>query len=84
MVRKSYLRESIDRPYMYFTKHGLSPGTLPRDVKVVDWEDVDDYMTVIYTDRFLTSKELKDYDIYPETMNLKLMDRYGVSNKYYK
>lgn len=84
MVRKLHLRESVDKPYMYFTKHGVGPGTLPRDVKVVDWEDVDDYMTVIYTDRFLTTQELKDYDIYPETMNLKLMDRYGVSNKYYK
>ena len=75
--RKS-VKESIDRPYMYFTRHGLGPGTLPSDVVVVDWEDINDYITVIYLDRFLTTKELKDYDIYPETKNNDLMKRYGL------
>ena len=53
-------------PYRYLTKHGLGPGTLPKDVKLVKWEDLDNYYTAIWTDRFLTTDELKKYDIYPE------------------
>lgn len=53
-------------PYRYLTKHGLGPGTLPKDVKLVKWEDLDNYYTAIWTDRFLTTDELKEYDIYPE------------------
>ena len=53
--------------YLYFTKHGVGPGTLPKDVKLVDWKDVDDNITAIWLDRFLTTKELNEYDIYPET-----------------
>ena len=53
--------------YLYFTKHGLGPGTLPKDVKLLDWRDVDDNITAIWLDRFLTTKELNQYDIYPET-----------------
>ena len=51
-------------PYRYLTKHGLGPGTLPKDVKLVKWEDLDNYYTAIWTDRFLTTDELKKYDIY--------------------
>ena len=53
--------------YLYFTKHGVGPGTLPKNVKLVNWKDVDDNITAIWLDRFLTTKELNEYDIYPET-----------------
>lgn len=53
-------------PYRYLTKHGVGPGTLPKDVKLVKWEDLDNYYTAIWTDRFLTTKELQQYDIFPE------------------
>lgn len=53
--------------YLYFTKHGIGPGTLPRDVKLVDWRDIDDNVTAIWLDRFLTTEELNQYDIYSET-----------------
>ena len=55
-------------PYRYITKHGIGPGTLPKDVNLVKWEDLDNYKTAIWTDRFLTTKELEDYDIYPENI----------------
>lgn len=55
-------------PYKYITKHGIGPGTLPKDVNLVKWEDLDNYYTAIWTDRFLTTQELKDYDIYPESI----------------
>lgn len=53
--------------YKYFTKHGIGPGTLPKDAKLLDWRDIDDNVTAIWLDRCLTTKELKEYDIYPET-----------------
>ena len=53
--------------YLYFTKHGIGPGTLPKDAKLLDWRDIDDNITAIWLNRFLTTAELKEYDIYPET-----------------
>ena len=55
-------------PYRYITKHGIGPGTLPKDVKLVKWEDLDNFYTAIWTDRFLTTNELQQYDIYPESV----------------
>ena len=55
-------------PYRYITMHGIGPGTLPKDVKLVKWEDLDNFYTAIWTDRFLTTKELQQYDIYPESV----------------
>ena len=66
IASKRYVRATKDS-YLYFTKHGIGPGTLPRDVKLVDWRDVDDNVTAIWLDRFLTTEELNQYDIYPET-----------------
>lgn len=63
------IRTATSTGYMYFTKHGVGPGTLPKDVKLLDWRDVDDNVTAIWLDRFLTTRELKEYDIYPETSN---------------
>lgn len=70
--------------YKYFTKHGIGPGTLPKDVKLLDWSDVDDNITAIWLDRFLTTRELKEYDIYPETsdhhkMYSKKLNNYTVT-----
>ena len=53
--------------YKYYTKHGLGPGTLPKGVQLVDWEDIDDNITCIYLNRPLTTSELDEYDIYSET-----------------
>ena len=77
-VSKLTIKEDTNKPYIYFTKHGVGPGMLPRDVKVIDWYDVNNYITLIYTDRFLTSDELTEFDIYPETKNDELMDRYNL------
>ena len=77
-VSKLTIKEDTNKPYIYFTKHGIGPGMLPRDVKVLDWYDVNNYITLIYTNRFLTTDELNDYDIYPETKNDELMDRYNL------
>lgn len=76
MENKDYMYKH--GPYMYVLKHGMGPGTLPKDVNIVRWKDLDDYKTVIWTDRFLTTKELEDYDVYPETMNTEILgDRYN-------
>ena len=50
-------------PFWYYSKHGMGPGTLPKDVKVVDWYEDDDYNTWVALDNVLTTQELKDYDL---------------------
>ena len=54
-------------PWWYFTLHGLGPGTLPKDVNVVDSvEGVNKKGTrglFIALDGVLTWQELKDYDL---------------------
>lgn len=52
--------------YRYITKHGLGPGMIPKDVDILDWEDLDNWKTAIIIDRPLTKDELEYYDIYPE------------------
>lgn len=65
--------ERKKKGYLYFTKHGLGPGTLPKDIDLVASEDLDNYLTAIYLDRPLSSEELDYYDIYPETQNSRFM-----------
>ena len=65
--------------YMYITKHGLGPGTLPKDAHLLKWKDLPHYMTAIWLDRFLTTDELNQYDIYPETQIRTIMDRYDIT-----
>lgn len=52
--------------YRYITKHGIGPGTIPKDVELIKWEDLPNYRTAIYVNRPLTTNELEAYDIYPE------------------
>ena len=74
------IRTATSTGYRYYTKHGIGPGTLPKDVKLLDWKDLDNNMTEIWLDRFLTTRELNYYDIYPETMNNELDKIYQSSN----
>ena len=67
------------KPYLYLTKHGIGPGTLPKDVKLCKVKDLPNYYTAIWLDRPLSTDELKYYDIYPETKNNELLDRLGIS-----
>lgn len=53
-------------PYLYVLKHGYGPGTLPKNVEVGRVEDYKGY-TLVWLNRFLTTSELRDYDIPAET-----------------
>ena len=48
--------------YWYMTKHGLGPGMMPNDVKIVDLVE-DGWDTYLLLDRMLTTEELKLYDM---------------------
>lgn len=50
-------------PFWYYSKHGMGPGTLPEDVKVVDWYEDDDYNTWVALDSVLTTHELREYGL---------------------
>ena len=69
----------MNKGYLYLTKHGIGPGTLPKDVKLLKYKDLSEYITAIWLDRFLTTKELDYYDIYPETNMQNILDRNGIN-----
>ena len=52
--------------YKYILRHGIGPGTLPRDTMVISWEDLPNWKTAVWIDRPLTSAEMEEYEvIYP-------------------
>lgn len=53
------------KEYRYVTTHGIGPGTLPNGVYIKS-EELKNGKTAIYTNRPLTSEELKKYDIKDE------------------
>lgn len=67
--------------YLYIFKHGIGPGTIPSDVTVVKTKDLPNYYTAVWLDRFLTTEELKRYDIPDETRINSLLDRIGYCQK---
>lgn len=71
---KRVVKSNYSEPYRYITKHGIGPGTLPKDVTLEKVRDLENFMTEIWVSRPLTGKELEYYDIYPETH--PIMDEY--------
>lgn len=67
--------------YLYVFKHGIGPGTIPNDVKVVKVKDLPNYYTAVWLDRFLTDEELKQYDIPDETRINDYLGRIGYCKK---
>lgn len=61
--------------YLYIFKHGIGPGTMPNDVTILKEKDLPNYYTAVWLDRFLTTSELKQYDIPSETRINELLDR---------
>ncbi len=52
--------------YWFFGKHGLGPGLIPKDCEVLEWIDVDNG-TYFRLNRFLTTSELREYEIKEQT-----------------
>lgn len=48
--------------YWFFTRHGVQPGSVPKDVEILDMIDTRNG-TFIKFDRFLSTKELHYYDM---------------------
>lgn len=51
-----------DNGYWFFTRHGVQPGSVPRDVDILDIVDTPNG-TFVKLNRFLSTKELNYYDI---------------------
>lgn len=54
--------------YWYLSKHGVGPGMIPRGVSVLEVVDhpTSRYKCYIKLDRFLTTQELRDYELKEE------------------
>ena len=58
------IKESLnDKNYVYILRHGFGPGTVPKTVDIIDFEDLDNGRTKIWLDRPLTKEEINYYDI---------------------
>lgn len=79
---KRYIRSSFSdtysrNGYFYLLKHGIGPGTIPKDVSIVKIWDLPNSYTAVVLPRFLTSDELSFYDI-PEESDIQwYLDRIG-------
>ncbi len=67
--------------YLYIFKHGIGPGTLPKDVEIIKTKDLPNYYTAVWLSDFLTTDELKKYDIPDETRINELLGRIGYCQK---
>ena len=67
--------------YLYIFKHGIGPGTVPKDVAFLKEKDLPNGYTAVWLDRFLTDRELKAYDIPSETEINYYLDRIGYCQK---
>lgn len=79
---KRYIRSSFDKPYLYIFKHGIGPGTLPKDVQIVRTKDLPRGYTAVWLDRFLTTPEMDEFDIPYETEINRYLDRIGYCQKH--
>lgn len=61
------IKGSVDTglDYWYFSRHGMGPGTIPRDVQVLDWYE-EGYKTWMKLDKMLTTEELNEYNVKEE------------------
>lgn len=67
--------------YLYIFKHGIGPGTMPDDVHIVRVKDLPNYYTAVWLSDFLTTDELKKYDIPAETEINRYLNRIGYCQK---
>ena len=59
----------VKKPYWYFTKHGVQPGSIPKGVEIEEIKDTK-HGTYFSTYYLLTTQELKDFDIKEERPQL--------------
>ena len=64
---KRVIKAATKKPYLYILTHGFNIGVLPKGVSVVQGWDLPNGYTVVALDRFLSTKELQEYDIPSET-----------------
>ena len=67
--------------YLYIFKHGIGPGTMPNDVEIVKTKDLPNGYTAVWLSDFLTTDELKKYDIPAETEINRYLNRIGYCQK---
>ena len=63
------LGESIETPYgpyWYYTKHGVGPGSVPRDITILKYaydEENDPWGTYFLSDKLILTDDLRRYDL---------------------
>ena len=58
-----------DLEFWYVTKHGLGPGMIPKDVRLIDVVEPDIYTTYVRLSRPLDHSEELRYELFPSSPN---------------
>ena len=75
--------ESIETPYgpyWYYTKHGVGPGSVPRDITILKCaydEENDPWGEYFLSDKLLTTDDLRRYDLKEKTPPKGAVDKNG-------
>lgn len=65
-IEEAFDKHDGSGPYWYFTLHGIQPGTIPKDINILDIKDTPNG-SYFLSDKVLTTKELNDFEIKEKT-----------------
>lgn len=77
------LNESSESKWVYVSKHGLGPGTIPSDIEISNVYDEPNSMnTVFCSNRKLTQEELNKYELKPFIEDKEIKeDNFSIDDK---
>lgn len=56
--------EKASGPFWYFTKHGVQPGSVPKDIRLIEVLDAEDGTgTYFLSDKVIDTKQLHEYEL---------------------
>lgn len=82
------IKESFTKPggpFWYYTRHGVQPGSVPKDINILYVLDSEDATgTYFLSDKVIDTKQLNDYEIKELSPDLGVSDdgRYKISLVY--
>ena len=64
-MTEAFKHPQFDGPWWYLCKHGIGPGSLPKDVTVLETveDETNPYRVYVALDKVLTTSELKQYEM---------------------
>lgn len=80
-MKRVVSNNQLSGKYWFKLKHGLGPGTLPRDVEILDHVE-DGMVDFVCLNRFLTTSELNEYDVVEQAPPQLIQDSKKLETNY--